>query len=448
MDLPSSVMTVFYVLEQHNKEIYLVGGCVRDMFLDRVAKDYDFATSAEPEETMNIFKKSGYRVIPTGIDFGTVTVLVEDQSFEITTFRSDGDYIDGRRPSGVEFSKSIDEDLKRRDFTMNALAYNPKTGVIDNHMGLMDLKSGMIKAVGDADERLREDFLRAFRAVRFSNQLEMRLEKPIKNAIETHIGLIENVSKERVNVELTKTLLSGNPLRYVRLMSLLLRDVLPELYDSFNIEQKNPYHSYNVGEHTIKVVDNVENEITLKLTALLHDMGKPECKFTDEEGVDHFYGHHKASQRIAERFLSDLKYSNDVIEKVTTLIYYHDRQIEATEKSVKRVLNKLGSEMFLELLKIKDADIQGQNPDYFHRAEHLRDLRVVYNEIIEQDQCFSLKDLALNGRDIIAIGVPVGKKIGIVLDMLLDKVIDNAELNNKETLTEIVVAFIKKGDMI
>lgn len=443
MKLPSSVMIVFSVLEQHDKEIYLVGGCVRDMFLKRQAKDYDFATSATPEETMKIFKKSGYRVVPTGIDFGTVTVLVGADSFEITTFRSDGDYGDGRRPNEVEFSKSIDEDLKRRDFTMNALAYNPKTGVLDNHMGLMDLRSGVIKAVGDADERLKEDFLRAFRAIRFANQLQMKLEKTIKTAIESHSDLIENVSKERVNVELTKTLLSGNPLRYVRLMSILLKDVLPELHASFETEQKNPYHSYNVGEHTIRVVDSIENEISLKLTALLHDMGKPECKFTDDEGIDHFYGHHKASEQIAKRFLKDLKYSNEIIDKVTTLIYYHDRQVEATVKSVKRVLNKLGSDMFLELLKVKEADIQGQSPDYLHRAEHLEDLREVYREIMEEKQCFSLKDLALNGRDIIALGVPKGKKIGEVLDILLDKVIDNAELNTKEALTLMVEDFIK-----
>lgn len=448
MKLPSSVLTVFDVLEARGKEVYLVGGCVRDMFLEREAKDYDFASSATPLEMIEIFKESGFRVVPTGLDFGTVTVLIDCDSFEITTFRADGDYSDGRRPNEVVYSKSIDEDLKRRDFTMNALAYNPKTGVIDNHMGLIDLRRGIIKAVGDAEERLREDFLRAFRAIRFANQLGMTLEKPIKIAIEKHSHLIENVSKERINIELTKTLTSGKPLKYARLISILLKSMLPEFYNSFSVSQINPYHSYNVGEHTVRVIDAIENEISLKLTALLHDLGKPECKFTDEEGIDHFYGHHKASEKIAERFLKDLKFSNEIIEKVTTLIYYHDRQIEATEKSVKRVLNKLGPDMFKQLLKVKEADICGQNPDYLDRLNHIESLREVYREILEKKHCFSLKDLALNGRDIIDLGVSKGPRVGEVLNSLLEKVIDDSKLNNKETLTELVKEFIEEENVV
>lgn len=445
MNLPTNVLKVFEVLEKNDKEIYLVGGCVRDIFLNRLPKDYDFASSARPEEMIEIFRDHGFKTIPTGIDFGTITVLIEDDSFEITTFRSDGDYSDGRRPSAVEFSISIDEDLKRRDFTMNALALNPKTGVIDNHKGIEDLGEGIIRAVGRAEDRLKEDFLRAFRAIRFANQLNMRLEIPIVRAIENNYSLVENVSRERINIELNKTLTSGNNLKYTRLLSILLKDVLPEFYESFKTDQGHPYHCYNVGDHTVKVIDSIDNELPLKLTALLHDMGKPECKFTDEDGVDHFYGHNKASETIALRFLKDLKYSNDIINRVKTLVYYHDRQIEPTKKSIKRVLNKLGEEMFLDLLKMKRADIKGQNLSYIDRLKSVDLLEEIYQEIIDEGQCFRLKDLKLNGNDLIDLGVPKGKEVGIVLNSLLKKVIDNPELNNEEDLSHMVQKFINKG---
>ena len=444
MNLPTNVLKIFEVLERNNKDIYLVGGCVRDIFLSRMPKDYDFASSAAPDQMIEIFKAAGYKTIPTGIDFGTITVLIEEDSFEITTFRSDGDYSDGRRPSAVEFSISIDEDLKRRDFTMNALALNPRTGVIDNHNGIEDLRKGIIKAVGNAEDRLREDFLRAFRAIRFANQLDMRLELPIVRAIENNYDLVKNVSKERINIEHNKTLTSANDLKYTRLLSILLKDVLPEFYESFKTEQIHPYHSYNVGEHTVKVIDSIDNELPLKLTALLHDMVKPECKFTDEEGIDHFYGHNKASETIALRFLKDLKYSNDITNRVKTLVYYHDRQIEPTKKSIKRVLNKLGEDVFLDLLKMKRADISGQNLLYIDRIKNIDMLEELYQEIIDEDQCFRLKDLKLNGNDIINLGVTKGKEVGIVLNSLLKKVIDSPELNNKEDLTKMVEKFINK----
>ncbi len=446
MNLPTNVLKVFEVVEEYNEDIFLVGGCVRDVYLNRVPKDYDFTSSAKPKELIEMFNLKGFKTVPTGIDYGTITVLIEGEPFEITTFRADGKYSDGRRPSEVEFSKNINEDLKRRDFTMNALAFNPKIGVIDNHNGIEDLNNGIIKAVGNAEERLSEDFLRAFRAIRFANQLEMKIEKTIKVAIEEHSELVRNVSKERVNEELTKTLVSGNNLRYVRLLSVLLKDVLPEFYESFKTPQNHPYHIYSVGQHTVKVVDSIENNIVLKLTALLHDMGKSGCRFTDEEGVDHFYGHNKASEEIAIRFLKELKYSNEIINKVKVLVYYHDRQIEPTMKSVKRVLNKLGADTFLELLKMKQADIMGQNLDHIDRIKNIDRLKEIYLEILDENQCFNLKDLALNGRDLIELGMEKGKKIGIILDILLEKVMDQPELNNKDSLIEITQEIIKKGD--
>lgn len=446
IDLPTNVLKVFEVLEKHDKEVYLVGGCVRDVFLNRKPKDYDFASDARPEEMIGIFKSDGLKTIPTGIDFGTVTVVIEADSFEITTYRSDGNYSDGRRPSEVEFSRSIDEDLKRRDFTMNALALNPKSGVIDNHKGIEDLRSGIIKAVGHAESRLNEDFLRAFRAIRFANQLDMKLELPIIRAIENNYRLVENVSKERINTELNKTILSGNNLKYFRLLSLLLKEVLPEFHESFKTQQNHPCHAYNVGEHTVRVMDSIENQLPLKLTALLHDMGKTECKFTDEEQIDHFYGHNKEGQAIALRFLKDLKYSNDIIDRVGTLVLYHDRQIEPTKVSVKRVLNKLGEQVFLDLLKIKRADIKGQNPEFIDRLKNIDLLEEIYKEIIEEDQCFKLKDLKLDGNDLIDIGVIRGKSVGKVLNDLLEKVIDFPELNTKEDLTKMVEEYIKKSN--
>lgn len=444
INLPANVLKVFEILEKYDEDIFLVGGCVRDIFLNRKPKDYDFASSARPKDMIEIFKENNIRTYPTGIDYGTVTVLISGDSFEITTFRSDGDYDDGRRPTVVEFSRSIDEDLKRRDFTMNALALNPKTGVIDNHNGIQDLKNGIIKAVGDAEKRLKEDFLRAFRAVRFANQLDMDIENTVRIAIEKNSELVKNISNERINEELNKTLTSGNNLKYVELLSILLKDVLPEFNESFNTPQDHPYHSYSVGDHTVRVINNIENTLELKLAALLHDLGKPKCRFTDEEGIDRFYGHNKESELIALRFLKDLKYSNDIIKRVTTLVYHHDRQIEPRKTSVRRVLNKLGEGVFLDLLKIKSADIYGQNPEYIDRLKNIDFLRDIYEEIIEEDQCFSLKDLALNGNDVISIGVNRGRQVGEVLNILLDEVMDNPKLNNKEDLTRMVNEFIDK----
>lgn len=442
MNLPTSVLKVFEILEKYDEDVFLVGGCVRDIFLNRKPKDYDFASSATPEHMIEIFSENNIRTYPTGIDYGTITVLIKGDSFEITTFRSDGEYGDGRRPSVVEFSRSIDEDLKRRDFTMNALALNPRTGVIDNHNGIKDLQSGIIKAVGNAEKRLKEDFLRAFRAIRFANQLDMDIENTVRIAIENNSDLVRNISNERINEELNKTLTSGNDLKYIELLAVLLKDVLPEFCESFKTPQNHPYHAYNVGEHTIKVVNSMKNTLELKLTALLHDMGKPECRFTDEEGIDHFYGHNKASEKIASRFLKDLKYSNDIIKRVTRLVYHHDRQIEPTKVSVKRVLNKLGEDIFLDLLEMKKADICGQNPEYIDRLKSIDVLKDIYEEIIEEEQCFSLKDLALNGNDLIEMGIKKGKEIGKILNILLEKVMDSPELNNKEDLSEIVKKYI------
>lgn len=438
INLPTSVLKVFEILDKYNEDVFLVGGCVRDIFLNRKPKDYDFASSARPQDMIKIFNENNIKTYPTGIDYGTITVLISGDSFEITTFRSDGDYSDGRRPSVVEFSRSIDEDLKRRDFTMNALALNPKSGVIDNHNGIQDLQNGIIKAVGNAEKRLKEDFLRAFRAVRFANQLDMDIENTVRLSIENNSELVKNISNERISEELNKTLTSGNDLKYVELLSILLKNMLPEFYESFNTPQNHPYHAYNVGRHTVKVINNIDNTLELKLVALLHDMGKPECRFTDEEGVDHFYGHNKASEKITIRFLKDLKYSNDIIDRVKVLVYNHDRQIEPTKVSVKRVLNKFGEDIFLDLLKMKKADIHGQNPEHIDRLKNIDELKNIYEEIIEEEQCFSLKDLVLNGNDIINLGVNKGKEIGDILDILLEKVMDNPELNNKKDLTTIV----------
>ena len=436
--LPSEVQKVFEILESHNHEAFLVGGSVRDKLLGEEPKDYDFTTDAVPEKIIMIFESMGYKTVPTGVEYGTITVIIDDESFEITTYRSDGDYNDGRRPSKISFSKSIDEDLKRRDFTINAMAYNPKKGLVDNYGGKVDLESGIIRAVGNAEDRLKEDFLRAFRAVRFANQLDMKIEKSIKVTIDENKSLVRNISKERINEELTKTLLSSNKLKYIRLLSILLEEVLPELSESLETPQNHPYHMYNVGIHTIEVVNSVENDIVLKLSALLHDMGKPKCRTTDEKGIDHFYGHNKVSTKVAKRFLKELRFSNDILNKVERLVYYHDRPIEPREKSVRKALNQVGEDIFLDLLKLKEADIKGQNIEYIDRLDTIEKVKEVYKEVVEQKQCFSLKNLAINGRDLIDIGIEPGKEIGIILDKLLEKVIDKPELNEKSILLDKV----------
>lgn len=436
INIPKDVQIILNRLMDRGYEAYIVGGCVRDNLLKKNPNDYDITTSAKPEEIIDCFKD--FRVIPTGLKHGTVTVLLKDIGYEITTYRIEGKYTDCRRPDTVEFTTLLYEDLKRRDFTINAMAYNSQDGLIDYFQGEKDLESKTIRTVGVAEERFSEDALRMMRAVRFSAQLDFNIEEDTEKAIIKNAKLIDKISIERIREEFNKIIIS-NPFMIKNLYNYgLLNHFIPEYYLCEITEQNNPYHIYKVGEHILRSMEAIENKLHLRLTMLLHDICKPQCKTTDDKGIDHFYGHQKASAEKAEEILKRMKYDNLTIDKVLVLIEYHDRDIES-KKSIRKVLNKIGEESFRDLLKVKAADMKAQNPEYYNsRYEKLIKIEKDFEEIIESNQCFNLKDLKIKGYDLVQLGVKEGKDIGLILNSLLDKVLENPELNHREKLLSIV----------
>lgn len=433
-EMPDDVSYILNLLEQHGFEAFIVGGCVRDSIIKRNPQDWDIATSAKPQEVKNIFQ----RTIDTGLKHGTVTVMLNSHAYEITTYRIEGKYINNRQPETVEFTDSIEADLSRRDFTINAMAYNPIKGLIDPFGGIDDIDAKQIKAVGDAAHRFEEDALRMLRAVRFSAQLNYSIEENTLYAIEKHCHLLNNISGERIRDELNKILLA-NPMIFQLLQSTgILRQVLPELDICFETAQKHPYHIYNVGLHSLHAASNIESRSLLRFTMLLHDIGKPMAHTTDSKGIDHFYMHQKRSAEMAELILHRLRFDNASITRIKKLILEHDRQIGDSEKSVRKAIAAIGVDLFEDWIQIRLADISAQNPDKaIERIARLNMLKVTYDKIIAEKQCLSLKDLALNGKDLLDIGFPQGKNIGEVLQRLLDAVLEQPELNDRNRLLEM-----------
>ena len=436
---------IIYNLNKMGYKAYVVGGAVRDSLLGRPVKDWDITTSATPDQVKEVF--SGFKILDTGLKHGTVTIMMDYAmdnsnvcSVEVTTFRVDGDYSDNRRPDSVDFTDSLYEDLSRRDFTINAMAYNEEEGLIDYFEGQKDLEDKIIKCVGNSDERFTEDALRMLRAIRFATQLEFDIEHDVLSSISKNKNLITNISNERISLELNKILRAGKPLwiKYLYYMG-LLELIIPELDECYGVMQNNPYHIYCVGKHIVESVLQIEPVLYLRLTMLLHDIGKPKCKTTDEENIDHFYTHAKISSEMAVSILRRLKYDNLTIMKVRDLILYHDAQIEDSRKAVRRWLNKIGEDMFRDLLKVREADIKAQNLDYYQaRHDKIERTKIILEEVLNAQDCFSRKDLALNGTDLINMGYHEGKEIGELLDYLLEKVLDNPELNTKEQLIELL----------
>ena len=433
MILPYYVDYVLNTLHNQQYEAYVVGGCVRDLLLGKTPHDYDICTDAQPYQIIQLFEKT----IPTGLEHGTVTVMIDGNSVEVTTYRVDGKYTDGRRPDKVEFSTSLKEDLSRRDFTINAMAYNHKDGLIDYFNGHEDLLvNRIIKCVGKAEDRIQEDFLRGLRAIRFSCQLKFSIEPQTLVTIMRYGKLLSNISQERITSEFNK-IIQHDVYRGVNILAStgLLKIMIPELFNCIQEEQNNPYHIYDVFRHSVFSARFLE-DLDLRLVMLLHDIGKPLCKTVDENGIHHFYGHNTISQDLAFDILKRMRYDNDTIEKVTKLIFYHDYPIEPTKKSVKRLLNKLNdSDIFTSLLLVKVADVSAQNPKY--RQERVDIISQVYNifiDIMAKQECFSRNDLKLNGTDLINMGLTEGKIIGIVLDELVEYVLEYPEFNTKQAL--------------
>ena len=448
MQLPDSVEKIIHTLETAGYEAYAVGGCVRDALLGLTPDDWDITTSAEPEEVKALFS----RTIDTAIKHGTVTVRLNGKSFEVTTYRIDGKYEDGRHPEEVTFTKSLEEDLKRRDFTINAMAVNDRTGIVDLFGGQEDLKTGIIRCVGDPMERFSEDALRMMRAVRFAAKLDFSIEEETKKSISILKDNLRKVSAERIQVELTKLITSNHPEMMRTLYETGLTSVFfPEWDVAMVCEQNTKHHCFTVGEHTIEVMKHVRNDKIMRLAALLHDIGKPGMKRTDKKGHDHFQGHPQLSDVMADNILRRLKYDNDTIKKVCMLVRYHDERPALNPRSIRRCMREMNLD-FDDLFELKRADIAGQS-DYMQEEKlaAVDKFEKLYHENLESGNCTDKKQLAVNGGDLIKAGVDKGPEMGRVMEKLLDDVIDEPSANTKETLLSRAKKYsqlAKKGKLL
>lgn len=423
------------LLEQSGYDAYFVGGCVRDALMGMSANDVDITTSATPEQMLTVF--CGFKVILTGLKHGTVTVMIGEEPIEITTFRLDGEYVDHRRPENVSFSANLSDDLSRRDFTVNAMAYNKRRGLIDLYGGESDIKNKVIRAVGNPQKRFEEDALRILRAVRFASQKCFSIAPETAIAAQKSVGLLRYVSAERIFAELKKLIMGDGAESVMLAYPELICAAVPALKATVGFDQKNPHHIYDVYEHTVRAVGACKKDVPLRLAALLHDVGKPST-FTERDGVGHFYGHTGASLELAKQTLCDLKCDNATAGEVLTLIKYHDPLIEPNERAVKRMLGKLGEPLLLKLLDLKSADNLAQAPSCRVRLELYEQIRQIIAQIKQKNECFSIKELAVNGDDLIAWGIPQGREIGKALSFLLESVIDGGVENEKQALKAVL----------
>lgn len=434
--LPEKVSDIIKTLQDAGYEAYAVGGCVRDSLLDKTPHDWDITTSAFPEQIKGLFR----RTVDTGIEHGTVTVLNGKDAYEVTTYRIDGDYSDRRHPDHVTFTESLKEDLRRRDFTINAMAYSDRDGVVDLFGGMDDLENGIVRAVGDPKERFAEDALRILRAIRFSAQLDFLVEEKTYAAAEELAGTLQDISAERIREELLKILLSDHPEKLLSCYETgMTAVILPEFDAMMRTPQNTPHHCYDVGTHTIESVKKIKADRVLRLAMLFHDTGKPLSRTTDANGRDHFYGHQVKSAEITQKALRRLKFDNDTIKKVMRLVRWHDEKPDLTEESVRRAIVKIGIEAFPDLFLVKEADVLAQSE--YHRQEKLdliRSFTQLYETILQRGDCLSVKDLAVDGSDLMAAGVKAGPAVGEVLQKLLDRVLSDPSLNTKEQLMRIV----------
>ncbi len=434
IELPEKVKTILNILINAGFEAFAVGGCVRDSILGKEPKDWDITTSARPVQVKELFS----RTIDTGIAHGTVTVLLDREGFEVTTYRIDGEYEDARHPKEVLFTGSLLEDLKRRDFTINAMAYNEQEGLVDAFDGMGDLKQGRIRCVGTARERFTEDALRMLRAVRFAAQLGFSIEPETRRGIEELACSLQKISAERIQAELVKLLVSDHPEEVRTLYETgISKEIFPWLDAMFRTPQNNPHHIYNVGEHTVCALMYTPPDKILRLALFFHDMAKPACLEKDEEGIYHFRGHPKEGAAMTRLVMRRLKFDNDTIERVASLVQWHDDNPPLTPANVRRAINRIGQRQFPRLFAVKRADTMGKGT--YQREEKLAYIdkyETMYREILEKEECIHLKTLAVSGKDLIAAGFKPGRELGRLLEELLQLVLENPECNTKEFLLE------------
>ena len=431
IQLPEKVKVIIQTLEAAGYEAYAVGGCVRDSVLGRIPADWDITTSALPEQVKELF----HRTINTGIEHGTVTVMMDKEGFEVTTYRIDGEYRDHRHPEQVNFTGELKEDLRRRDFTINAMAYNDRCGMVDAFGGIEDLKHGVIRCVGVAGERFEEDALRILRAVRFAAQLGFEIEKETADAARALAGNLKDISAERIQTELVKLLVSPHPEMLRTAYELgITRVVLPEFDVMMETPQHHPHHMYSVGEHTLKALEFTDPEKVLRLSVLFHDFGKPQTR-TTVDGVDHFHGHANVSAQETVRIMRRLKFDNATMDQVKRIVLYHDARPQPDERQIRRLLHRAGEDIFPGLFQVMGADILAQS-EYrkIEKLVNLERVHQVYDEILKRKDCISLKNLQVTGKDLIAAGMEPGKKIGEILNQMLEDVLETPEHNEREYL--------------
>ena len=432
--IPLEAVRIIEEIEKSGYEAYVVGGCVRDMLMNREPHDWDITTSAKPEDVKKIFR----RTYDTGIEHGTVTVILNEEHFEVTTYRIEDDYKDFRRPDKVSFVKDITLDLSRRDFTMNAIAYHPERGFIDPYDGQLDIQNKCIRSVRCATERFTEDALRILRAIRFSAQLGFIIEKETIEGIRECRHLLQHISKERVRDEFIKICLSQNPAHIDMIYELgLMNHIIPEFIPAYETTQNHPYHIYNVAKHSIVAMENIDPTITLRLTMLLHDIGKITTKTVDKNGIDHFYGHANASVEVATKVLKILRLDNQTIKDIKLLIKYHDYHIEGEVNriGIKKILCTIGSELFDDLIKVQTADAKAQNPDKLEGSlAAIQNIVQIKHDIIIKNEPYNKSMLKITGSDLIAADFEKGELIGKMLDEALELVMKTPEMNNRELL--------------
>lgn len=438
--LPPYALEALDALEEAGFESWVVGGYVRDALLDRPSADIDIATQAPWQDVQRVFEAQGHRTHETGTAHGTLTVIVDEQALEITTFRSDGAYADARHPKQVSFVRTIAEDLARRDFTMNALAYHPARGLFDPYGGHADLEARVIRAVGDPARRFSEDALRMLRACRFAAELGFAIDPATFEGMLANKGLLPRISTERITHELQHLLLGAHAGSALIATVDVLAAVLPELVAMKGFEQRTPYHIYDVLEHTAHVLDGVPPYPLVRWAALFHDMGKPAAFFTDEEGTGHFYGHAAISVMLARGVMERLALSSAFMTRVLVLVERHDDVIDLTPKAVKRACTRLGgdADLFAALCDLKRGDARGQAPRCIGRVADADELERILADVLAADEAFSLKKLAIDGRGVIALGVPQGPLVGRALNEALDAVIDERIANEPDALRAFV----------
>jgi tRNA nucleotidyltransferase (CCA-adding enzyme) len=435
--LPMDVKFIINRLNNHGYEAFAVGGCIRDSILCFTPKDWDICTDADPNRILDCFTE--LKTIHTGIKYGTVSVVLNDKTYDVTTYRTDGIYSDNRHPDRVVFIKSLKEDLSRRDFTINAMAYNDRDGFIDYFEGENDVYDKIIRCVGKCLKRFEEDALRILRALRFAATYNFTIEINTHYAIIGKKELLRNLHPQRIREELNKLLLCKGVEEILLQYSLVLAVVIPEIEPAIGYNQNNPYHIYDVWEHTVKSIAFSNDDLIVRLTMLLHDLSKAICYKNNTASSGYFYNHAVKSAEIAKQILERLKYDNDTIYNVYKLIFYHDTKISPDRIQIKRWLKKLGIQTFFRLLEVKKADAKAQNPLYLEkRLETYDKIFKQTNIILNQNLCFQLKDLNINGKDIILLGYKQGKEVGNILEYLLNLVIEEKVENKKNILIEEV----------